>query len=59
MIYSECGRPWPCKCKHEQFDSETYRRTHIKVAKKKKGGYSEFRERTGEFQPGCDKEDFK
>jgi len=57
--FSECGRVWPCSCKHEKFDSKTYLKTHVKKVKKPYGGYSEFRVESGEFQPGVDKKNFK
>jgi len=57
--FSECGRVWPCSCKHEKFDSATYAKKHFKLKAKPHGGYSAAREAQGEFQPGVDKKNFK
>ena len=57
--FSECGRIWPCKCKHDQFNSATYGKKHFKKRIKPYGGYSQSREESGDFQPGVDKNKFK
>jgi hypothetical protein len=51
---------WACKDEnHEEFNSETYSKKHVKLKAKHHGGYSAMREEQGEFQPGVDKKKWK
>lgn len=59
--WCECGRVMPCKYKgHQEFDSATYAKKHIrKPTHKWGGGYSAFQDEMKCFQPGVDKRTYK